>query len=166
MPTIPNRHSVFLIVLLLASIVLSISCSAVNGISGTPNTSPTSASRASPTPQRATATTALASPTATLTLTTVKTFTGTNPTTTAVFDVSTDWNIVWYCKGFTNPPVPGMLIVDIYNADGTIAYPQVANTACPVEGISDYSGISNGGSVYLKISFTGTSWTIKIQELK
>jgi|SRR5579864_2652089 len=160
-PTL-KRYPVLLVVLLLACIVLSISCGATNGSSGTPS--------ARPTVQHATATLPLPSPTATTVRAwkTVQTFTGTSDETTATFDVSNDWKIIWSCYGITSPAVPGILTVTIdYN--GTSSY-QIANTACQPQGSSDYREIggagSISGSIYLDIKFTGSRWTIQIQELE
>lgn len=110
-----------------------------------------------------------AQPTQALQWTTVQTITGNGSKKTAIFTAPGDWKIVWSCIGqnIDGVTADGLLAVNVYNADGSIADPVAVYATCKA-GQTKTTGETEehqGGQVYLSVNGTG-DWTIQIQELK
>jgi len=100
--------------------------------------------------------------------TTVQTFTGNGTKKTAVLSVPDDWKIVYSCNGMiAGTATDGILGVNVYNSDGSIADLAAVNATCK-SGSKLTTGETEehqSGNIYLDINGTG-EWKIQIQELK
>jgi hypothetical protein len=106
-------------------------------------------------------TTPNATPTATHTpqWTTVQKFSGTTSQKTPLFDVPSEWRIVWSCKKSND--FGGNFIVNVMNADGTPMDYAVVNTM-DNDGSTTYEH-QGDGQVYLDIQTYNEKWTIQVQ---
>lgn len=88
------------------------------------------------------------------------TFHGNGNDLTENVDVGDTWKLQWDCGvGTTSENV----IIDVYNADGTLLDPVAINAICDTNNNRGETLEHQGGTIYLRVVSEG-GWTVKISE--
>lgn len=103
-------------------------------------------------------------PTSAPTWVTTQNFTGNGNSQSQTFAVGQTWQIAWTCDPTSDALGQYNVIVNVYNADGTLADVAI-NTICQDGNTSGVTTEHQGGNVYVQIMSEGT-WTVGVVELQ
>jgi hypothetical protein len=133
----------------------------------TPTSTPTPAPTMIPTPTPTPAPTMIPTPTSTShgKWITTQTYSGNGSQKTAIFAVPNDWKLNWSCDPTKSSIGEYIIIISVYNSDGTSLDLGAINTTCKSGNVSGTTEEHQAGSVYLDIA-SGDNWKVAVQEPK
>lgn len=96
-------------------------------------------------------------------ITSPQSFTGNGAQNTSTFTVSSPWNITWSCDPSSFDSIQYNVIIDIHNADGSLAAPATINSLCNDGNTGGTTEEYQSGTFYLAVN-SEAAWSITVAE--